>query len=118
MRLCSCCFIIIMEHVVNTKWKKSRLVHHYIGGSSTYYTGAINCSLLKSYFAWPSCVYLIKNPMKKSSCMKHLCTVIENISQSGGFSIGDIVLIDVRIKPSDWLLQCHNGPIYVLYKTI
>ena len=28
------------------------------------YTGAINQTLMKSYFAWPSCVYLIKNQMK------------------------------------------------------
>ncbi len=29
-----------------------------------YYTGGINSSFMKSYFAWPSCVYLIKNQIK------------------------------------------------------
>ncbi len=48
------------------------------------YTGAISQSLMKSYFAWPSCVYLIKNQIKKYSYIKYWRMIMENISQSRG----------------------------------
>ncbi len=38
----------------------------------TIYTGGINSSFMKSYFAWPSCVYPIKKQIKIWSYMKHL----------------------------------------------
>ena len=69
---------------------KVHILHRLHRLLAVCYTGTTSWSLTKSYFAWPSCVYLIKNQMKKCS-YNYKVGMQKNIPLRSGLSLLCIV---------------------------